>query len=71
MRQAVVFAKIGKKVTALKVNAGFATEDLARRIDIARSTLWSIETGHSDPKLSTIIKIANYFKIELQDLFKL
>jgi DNA-binding XRE family transcriptional regulator len=58
---------IGNKITLLKQENGFITEKLSKRINIARSTLWMIETGKADPKISTLIKIANYFEVNISE----
>lgn len=54
-----------KKIRTLKKLSQQAFADL---FDLKRGTLGAYEEGRSEPKIDTIIKIANYFSIPIDDL---
>ena len=43
--------------------------DLAQKVNVSRQTIHSIETGKFVP--STVLKIARFFKVNLEDIFSL
>lgn len=59
------FGKNIKKIRGVKALSQQAFADL---FDLKRGTLGAYEEGRSEPKIDTIIKIANYFSIAIDDL---
>ncbi len=59
------FGKNIKKVRGIKSLSQQAFADL---FDLKRGTLGAYEEGRSEPKIETIIKIANYFSISIDDI---
>ena len=59
------FGKNIKKIRSVKSLSQQAFADL---FDLKRGTLGAYEEGRSEPKIDTIIKIANYFSIQIDDL---
>ena len=47
---------------------GLSQQSFAEVFDLKRATLGAYEEGRSEPKIDTIIKIANYFSIAIDDL---
>jgi putative transcriptional regulator len=45
--------------------------DLAEAIDVSRLTIHSIETGKFNPSILIALKIARFFDIAVDELFKL
>lgn len=56
-----------KKIRKLK---SLSQKELADVIDLKRATLGAYEEGRSEPKIDTIIRVANYFSISIDDLLK-
>lgn len=44
-------------------------ESLARKVGVTRQTIVSIETGKYDPSIGLAFKIANLFKVKIEDIF--
>jgi transcriptional regulator with XRE-family HTH domain len=62
-----ILAKNIKKLRAFKnVNQ----TEFARLFDTKRSSIGAYEEGRAEPKLETLIKIVDYFKLSLDDLVK-
>jgi len=59
------FGKNIKKIRSVKSLSQQAFADL---FDLKRGTLGAYEEGRSEPKVETIIKIANYFSISIDDM---
>ncbi|MEP5132314.1 helix-turn-helix domain-containing protein, partial [Nonlabens ulvanivorans] len=59
------FGKNIKKIRGIKSLSQQAFADL---FDLKRGTLGAYEEGRSEPKIETIIKIANYFSISIDDI---
>jgi len=45
--------------------------ELAKQVEVSRQTIHAIETGKFVPSTVLALKIAQYFGITLEDLFKL
>lgn len=45
--------------------------DLAEKIGISRQSVHAIETGKICPSTAIALKIARYFKVEVEDIFTL
>ena len=57
------------KVERAKKN--MTQEDLASKIKVSRQTINAIETSKYIPSTLLALKIANYFKVSVHDIFKL
>ena len=61
--------EIGKKLKALRKNAGLTQEQLALQLGILRVNYTRYERDSVRPDYETIIKIADYYDITLDELF--
>ncbi|TSE05465.1 MULTISPECIES: helix-turn-helix domain-containing protein [Aquimarina] len=59
------FGKNIKKIRSIK---GLSQQAFAELFELKRGTLGAYEEGRSEPKIETLIKIANYFSIAIDDL---
>ena len=60
--------KIGKRVRELREQRGLTKEQLAFENDLSKPTIIRIERDEFDPKLSTLIKLANGLGVTLSDI---
>ncbi|MEW7288931.1 helix-turn-helix domain-containing protein [Aquimarina sp. 2304DJ70-9] len=58
----------GKNIKKIRSVKGLSQQAFAELFDLKRGTLGAYEEGRSEPKIETIIKIANYFSIAIDDL---
>ena len=58
----------GKKIQLLRINHNISQENLALLLKINRNYLSRIETGKSEPTLSIIKGIADFFKVDVASL---
>lgn len=58
----------GSKIQMLRKNHSLSQEKLAAILKINRNYLSRIETGKSEPSLSVIRDIANYFRVDVATL---
>jgi transcriptional regulator with XRE-family HTH domain len=58
------FGKNIKKIRAIK---GLSQQAFAEIFSLKRATLGAYEEGRSEPKINTIIRVANYFSISIDD----
>ena len=54
----------------LRKDKGFTQADVAQEIGVATSTVGNYETGHSQPSMETLIKIADLFDVNMDFLFE-
>ena len=59
-----VMAHVGLTIRSERAKHGLSQKDLAERIGYTAQGIWKIETGKSDPKLSTLVKIADALETE-------
>lgn len=60
--------EMGKKLRYHRVDNGYTTREFCNLIHMRTSTLWQIETGKVDPKLSTILKICKALGVSMDSL---
>lgn len=60
--------EFGKKIQLLRKNHNLSQEKLAAILKINRNYLSRIETGKSEPTLSVLKNIAEYFKVDVASL---
>ena len=58
----------GKNIKKIRSVKGLSQQAFAELFDLKRGTLGAYEEGRSEPKIETIIKIANYFSIKIDVL---
>jgi len=60
---------LAKNIKKFRAKAGLTQEALARQADVSYNTIIKLETeGIKDPRISTIIKIANALAISIDEL---
>jgi transcriptional regulator with XRE-family HTH domain len=71
MQDAIIVRKqLGKCVRALREKKKWSQEELAHHSGLARSFTGAIERGEKDLRLTTLVKLANTFRIPVGQLFK-
>ncbi len=58
----------GKNIKKIRSVHGLSQLQFAEMFDLKRATLGAYEEGRSNPKMDTVIKIANHFSIDIEDL---
>ncbi len=62
--------RLGRRVRALRAKRGWSQEELAHQGGLARSFTGAIERGEKDLRITTLVKLANTFRIPISHLFK-
>lgn len=60
--------RIGDRLRELRVKTGFTQSQIAKMLNIDRSTYSYYEIGKTTPDLSTVVSLAKIFNIPLNDL---
>ncbi len=63
-------SSIGKNIKKIRGVKGLNQSDFADIFDLKRASIGAYEEGRAEPKLATIMEIANYFSITVDDLLK-
>ncbi len=58
----------GKNIKKIRGVKGLSQQAFAEVFSLKRATLGAYEEGRSEPKIDTIIKVANYFSISIGDM---
>ncbi|MBY0376418.1 helix-turn-helix transcriptional regulator [Patescibacteria group bacterium] len=58
-------------VETLRRNAGVTQEDLAYNVSVSRQTIIALERGRYTPSVLLAIKIAGFFKVPVEKIFKI
>ena len=71
MQDAIAVRKnLGNRVRALREKRKWSQEELAYQSGLARSFTGAIERGEKDLRLTTLVKLANTFRIPISKLFR-
>lgn len=62
---------IKNEVGKLRMQAGDTQEDLANSVNVSRQTIIALEKGNYTPSILLAIKIAGYFKMPVEKVFKI
>lgn len=65
------FQKLGAKIKELREEKEIDQKSFAFDCDIGRTQLYMIEKGRTNPRLLTLIKIADGLEISIDELLKL
>lgn len=60
---------IGVKLKFLRKAEGLTQEEIAKKLNISRVNYTRYETGKVRPDYETLIKIADYYDISLDEMF--
>ncbi len=58
----------GKNLKKIRSVHGLSQQQFAEMFDLKRATLGAYEEGRSNPKMETLMKIANHFSLDLEEL---
>jgi DNA-binding XRE family transcriptional regulator len=61
---------IAKNFKKLRLFKSLNQTEFADLFDITRSTVGSYEEGRAEPKLDTLLKVADHFKIKVDDIIR-
>jgi transcriptional regulator with XRE-family HTH domain len=59
---------LGENIKYLRKQEGLSQQQLAEILDTPRTTLGDYERGHTEPNLETLVRMARYFKLTIDDL---
>ena len=62
--------KVAQNIKHLRTLKGLTQEQFSIELDITKSRVGSYEEGRSEPPISTLIELSNYFKIPIDALVK-
>ncbi len=63
--------KIKNEVGKLRTQIGMTQEELALKVNVSRQTIIALEKGNYTPSILLAIKIAGFFKIPIEKIFKI
>ena len=61
---------IGKNIRKIRISKKMTQTEFAELFDLKRTAVGSYEEGRAEPKIDTLIKIADYFKLSLDQLLR-
>lgn len=62
---------IKNEVGKLRMQVGATQEDLANKVSVSRQTIIALEKGNYTPSILLALKIAGYFKMPVEKVFKI
>ena len=68
MKKGVLLQKLGKYVAKVRKKREFSQDRLYLESDLSRRTIYVLETGKADSRITTFLKISETLKISLADL---
>jgi len=61
---------IGKNIRKIRISKKMTQTEFAELFNLKRTAVGSYEEGRAEPKIETLIKIADYFKLSLDQLLR-
>ena len=62
---------VKNRMLSLRVESGITQEELAKVLGVTRQTIIAIEKGNYTPSVLLALKIAGYFKKQVEEIFSL
>ena len=62
--------KFGAYIAAKRKDMGMKQSELAKKLNLTRQSISKYETGECFPDISIIIRLADIFKVSLDELIK-
>jgi putative transcriptional regulator len=56
-------------IQELRVKRNLSQQDLADAVNVTRLTIIALEKGKYNPSLDLAFRLANFFKVDIQDIF--
>jgi putative transcriptional regulator len=63
--------KIKNEVSKYRTEIGVTQEDLASKVNVSRQTIIALEKGNYTPSILLALKIAGFFKMPVEKIFKI
>ncbi len=63
--------KIKNEVNKYRTEIGVTQEDLASKVNVSRQTIIALEKGNYTPSILLALKIAGFFKMSVEKIFKI
>jgi len=63
--------KVKNNVYQLRSGKGITQEELARTLGVSRQTVIAIEKGNYTPSISLALKLASFFNMPVEKVFKI
>lgn len=60
--------QLNQRLRSLREKCGFTQEQVAKTLNIDRSSYTYYETGKTEPSIASLIKLSNLFKVPIEDL---
>ena len=62
---------IKNEVSRLRTESGVTQEDLALKVNVSRQTIIALEKGNYTPSILLALKIAGFFRMPVEKIFKI
>jgi len=63
--------KVKNEVYKYRIDKGVTQEDLASKVSVSRQTIIALEKGNYTPSILLALKIAGFFKMPVEKIFKI
>jgi len=57
------------RLEEFRIRNGWTQQELADRVEVSRQTIISLENGRYNPSILLAFRLANLFKLKIEDLF--
>ena len=60
---------VGKRLRDLRKKRGLTLKEVSQELKIAENTVSGYERGTRRPKAKTMVELANFYNVSIQDIF--
>ena len=68
MNESQFFINLGANISSIRIKKNVNQDDLANFLNLSRPSIVNIEKGKQKPSVYTLLLIANYLMVDLQEL---
>lgn len=68
METATFYTELGKNIKNYRTKLGYSQDELAKFLDLTRTSIVNIEKGRQRPPLHTVYDLSVFFDVDITDL---
>jgi len=65
MSTTTAYTNLGEALKAVRLARGIGLREAARMLEVAPTTVWRMEAGHTEPSLQTLLGLCKFYSLDV------